>query len=76
MAIKKKLTIILIGALSICLFFAFGFQIDVSGVANKDIGTVNVSLIGPLTVAAGEADATLAAAQAAFDEAQAALAAQ
>ncbi|MFC2159666.1 hypothetical protein ACFLQS_03000 [Actinomycetota bacterium] len=73
MVIKKKLTILLIVALSICLFFAFGFQIDVGGFISKDGGNADVSLIGPLTVAADEANTALAAAQTAFDEAQAAL---
>ncbi len=63
MAIKKKLLILLIGALSICLFFAFGFQIDVGGGINEDGGTADVSLIGPLRIAADEANAALVAAE-------------
>jgi hypothetical protein len=73
MTMKKKLTILLIVTLSVCLFFAFGFQIDVSGGINKDGGTADVSLIGPLTVADDEANTALTAAQLAFDEANAAL---
>ena len=75
MAIKKKLLILLVGALSICLFFAFGFQIDVSGGISKDGGTADVSLIEPLRVAADEANAALTAAQLALEEALETLAA-
>ena len=60
MAIKKKISILLIGALSICLFFAFGFQIDISGGIGKIGGTADVSLSETLRVAADEANAALA----------------
>ena len=73
MTVKKKLTILLIAALSICLFFAFGFQIDVSGFISKEGGNADVSLTGPLSVAASEANTALEAAQAVADEANAAV---
>ncbi len=73
MIVKKKLTILLIATLSICLFFAFGFQIDVAGGINNDGGTADVSLTEPLRVAADEAKAALAAAQLEADAAKAAL---
>ena len=73
MIIKKKLTVLMIGTLAICLFFAFGFQIDASGVISKDGGTANVSLFEPLRVATDEANAALVASQLAADEANAAL---
>ncbi len=73
MTIKKKLTILLVGVLSICLFFAFGFQIDVGVVGDKTGGTAEVSL-DPLRIAANEANAALKAAQLALEEVQAALA--
>jgi len=63
MTVKKRLTILLIGVLSICLFFAFGFQIDVSGEISKEEGTTEVSLIGPLKAAANEAETALKAAE-------------
>ena len=74
MAIKKKLTILLIVTLSVCLFFAFGFQIDVSGAISKEGGTADVSPIEPLRVAAEDAQAAVDAAQLALDEANVALA--
>ncbi len=75
MAIKKKLTILLVVVLSICLFFAFGFQIDVGGFISKEGGNADVSLIEPLRVAADESNAALAAAEQAVLDAQKALAA-
>ena len=75
MAIKKKLSILLIGALSVCLFFAFGFQIDVSGEISKDGGTVDAALMGPLAIAADKAEAALEAAEQAVLDAIAALSA-
>ena len=75
MTVKKKLTILLVGALSICLFFAFGFEIGVSGDISEEEGTANVSLIGPLRIAADEADAALAEAEQAVLDALAAQAA-
>ena len=74
MIIKKKLTVSLIIVLSICLFFAFGFQIDVSGGISKTRGTADVSIIEPLRVAAEDAQAAVDEAQLALDEANTALA--
>ena len=74
MIIKKKLTVLLIVILGICLFFIFGFQIDVNGVINKEGGTADVSLIEPLRVADEDAKAALTEAQLALDEAKEALA--
>ncbi len=75
MAVKKKLEILVVSALCICLFFAFGFQIDVIGVVNETGGTTDVSLIDSSRVAAEEANAAIEAAKLALEEAQTALAA-
>ena len=75
MKIKKKLIFFLVAALCICLFSAFGFQIDVAGGINKDGGTADVSVVEPLRVEVDLAKAALATAQQAVDDAKTALAA-
>ena len=68
MSVKKKVSVLLIGALGICLFFTFGFQIGVDGEGSKDGGYIDV-LLEPLKVAAKEANAALVLAQQAVHEA-------
>ena len=86
MRIKKIISLLLVSMLSICLFFVFGFQIDVSGGVTGTGGSADVTL-DPLKAAADQANeaaeaaelaleealAELAAAQLAYDEAAAAL---
>jgi len=75
--IKNKLVILLVTVLGICLFSAFGFQIDVAGSINKDSGTADVSVVEPLRVEVDLANAALAEAkQSAVDSSTALTAAQ
>jgi hypothetical protein len=71
-AYKKILLGTVVSLLALCLFFSFGFQIDVSAGVSKTGGTAEVSLIDPLRVAAEEANAAVKAAQLALEEALAA----
>jgi len=74
MKIKKIITSLLISILGICLFFVFGFQIDVAGGATTAGGTADVTL-DPAKVAADQANAAVAAAELALEESQLTLAA-
>jgi hypothetical protein len=68
MKIKKIIVALLISMLSICLFFVFGFQIDVAGSVTTKGGTAEVTL-DPAKVAADLANAAVEAAGLAMEEA-------
>ena len=74
MKTKKTIIVLLVSILSICLFFVFGFQIDVAGGATATGGTADVTL-DPAKVAVDQANAAVAAAELALEEAQMTLAA-
>jgi tetratricopeptide (TPR) repeat protein len=68
MKTKKTIAVLLVSMLSICLFFVFGFQIDVTGGVTTEGGTADV-ILDPSKVAADLANAAIEEAELALEEA-------
>jgi len=68
MKAKKTIAVLLVSILSICLFFVFGFQIDVAGGITTDGGTADITM-DPAKVAADLANAAVEEAELALQEA-------